>query len=314
MPYRISIIIIGLVCTLYYATLAPLECGDTCSELHTKIIANEFTSPWVYRVLMPFLAEFLIRNHIVNGVYAAYTILHMFLIPATLLTLFEWLRLFTSPVQAFGACLMFAFFLPFIFLTNYGIGAWSIAEVLFLCLALLLLQSPMRRDVRYILIAMLTVIAALNRSSAVLIPLAYGILYFDYKKWVDKRLLLEIGILLVIWFITLSSIHWVRGYSPPMATFPGNIWYSLTSLRVTTIVNNLLVIPFWLLAIVRWRDTHPAVKRWAILIPFYIFAVFLFGVWNEVRLWMPMFPIVLAIIFTSTDSSDSAQLPKANSE
>jgi hypothetical protein len=312
MPFRISLIIIGLLCTLYYATLAPLECGDRCPETHTKIIANEYVSPWVYRILMPFLAEFLMRSHVANGVYAAYTILHMFLIPATLLTLFEWLRLFTSPVQAFGACLMFAFFLPFIFLTNYGIGAWSFAEVLFLCLALLLLQSPLRRDVRYVSIAVLTVIASLNRSSAVLIPLAYGILYFDYKKWFDKRLLLEIFILLVLWFMTLTSIRWVRGYSPPMATFPGNIHYSLTGLLPVTIVNNVLILPFWLLAIVRWHYTHPAIKRWAILILFYIFAVFIFGVWNEVRLWMPLFPIALAIIFTSGESPHP--LTKSNAE
>lgn len=216
MPYRISLMIVGLVCTLYYAVLAPLECGVYCLNIHEKIIANEFTSPWTYRILMPFLAELLIRNQLATGVYTAYTTLHLFLLPATLLIMFEWLRLFTSELLALGACMMFACFLPLIFITNYGIAAWSIAEVLLLCLSLLLLQLPIQRPIQFTLIAIITVIATLNRSSAIMIPLAYGIIHFDSKMLWDKRLLIECVVLVLLCLATLASVRWARGYSPQM--------------------------------------------------------------------------------------------------
>lgn len=244
MVFRLSLIIIGFVCTLYFSVLVPMECADRCVDTHERIIANEYTSPWVYRVLTPFTAEALIQNNIAANVYQAYAILHLFLIPVTLLTLYEWLSLSTTPVRAFGACMMFAFFLPLIFVTNYGIGAWSMAEVFFLCLSFIVLQKPIQRNIKLIVIISITVIAALNRSSAILIPLAFSILYFERDKLLDKRWILESSLGIGICLATLMFVRIWRGDATPMIVFPSNISYSVGEIGATTIVNNLFLLRF----------------------------------------------------------------------
>jgi hypothetical protein len=298
MAFRISLIIIGIVCTLYYVTIVPGRCGDYCTDTHQQIIDNEFTSPWNYRILLPFTAEYLIRYGIAEGVYSAYAVIHVVLIPITLLALYEWLRLQISPERAFGACVMFGFFLPFIFITNYGIGAWSTAEVFFLCISFILLQRIMSQYLRFILIAIITIIASLNRETAIFIPVAYFLANIDLKNTFDKRLWLEAIVLAGFCFGTVFLVRWVRGPADPMVPFADGISINM-SFAKTSLIFNCLLLPLWLPVISRRRYISPFIKRLMWLFPLYALAFLLFGIWSEIRLWMPMFPLALAIIFSN---------------
>lgn len=304
--FRVSLVIIGLIATLYYAAIVPAACKEVCPQMHERIVANDYTSPWVYRVLTPFTVELIRQSGLGENVYTAYVALHVFLLPATLLALFEWLRLSMSSERAFGACMMFSFLLPLIFITSYGIGAWSLAEVLFLCLSFLLIQLHINRNLRFALLMIITILSALNRSTAIFIPFAYFIVNLDFKNIFDRRLWLESGILAGACFLILATVRAIRGDAPPMIIFPENIYSSIQTLGAASLINNALLMPLWLLAAYKWRDVNSFLRRLIWIVPFFVLAGLLFGKWNEIRIWMPLFPIALAMIFAETTSETSS--------
>ena len=55
----------------------------------------------------------------------------------------------------------------------------------------------------------------------------------------------------------------------------------------------------WVLVFLGLRRAPEFVYRMALLVPLYLPAVLVFGVWFEVRLLMPMYPVLLPLLLTS---------------
>lgn len=51
----------------------------------------------------------------------------------------------------------------------------------------------------------------------------------------------------------------------------------------------------WLFAVLGWSRAPSFIRRAAIIIPFYLATIAVFGIWWEVRLVMPLYPILFAL-------------------
>jgi hypothetical protein len=52
---------------------------------------------------------------------------------------------------------------------------------------------------------------------------------------------------------------------------------------------------FWIFALFGWKSAPIFVRRTAMLVPIYVVPVIVWGVWHEVRLLLPLAPIVLTL-------------------
>ena len=57
----------------------------------------------------------------------------------------------------------------------------------------------------------------------------------------------------------------------------------------------LLLGAFWLFAALGWRHAPSFVRRTALVIPAYLITVAVWGIWWEVRLLMPLYPVLFAL-------------------
>lgn len=149
-------------------------------ELHNQIIAGTAPSPYRYRVLVPFVGEFLTQGlSVVFPVrasfllaYAIYDLLSIFFL---LVVLFFWLRTWFNKDRALIGVLFVAGTMP-IALQDHYFQPWSLLEAGLFSAALIAIHRK-----HYWLLAFLVVLASLNRETAVFIPLAF-LLTIDMKS------------------------------------------------------------------------------------------------------------------------------------
>jgi hypothetical protein len=264
-------------------------------ELHNEIISGTAPSPYRYRILVPFVAEFII--HVLSVVFPnkvsfllVYTMYDLLSISFLLLVLFFWLRTWFTKDQALIGVLFIAGTIP-IALQDHYFQPWSLLEAGFFSAALVAIHRQ-----HYLLLVSLTVLASLNRETALFIPLAFLLSIerrsINKNKW--KPIILFIGLLL-IWATTFLGLRYFLGSASHVATIQELLAQNVTKGNLLRTLGNvsLFLGGFWIFAIFGFRDAPIFIQRLSLIVPLYLITVAIWGVWYEVRLLMPLYPILL---------------------
>lgn len=284
-------------------------------ESHRRIVEGEAFSPYQYRVLVPFAAEGLIR--LLSGAVSAkaafliaYGIYDLFAFGLLLFGLRAWLirwfdeKLVLLALAYVGATLPIA-------LQNHYYQPWSFIETGLFCLGLSAIVAG-----RYLVLAGIVVIASLNRETAVILPLALLAFHWKADNAAARRGLLVAVALLAVSLGVFVGLRAALGDAPREKTLAQILQHNLqpSSLAMTLLYTALFLGPFWLFALRGWSSAPVAIRRLFLVVPLYATAILIWGVWYEVRLWMPLYPIFLALALSYlkpfASSSAAALMPQ----
>lgn len=272
---------LGLMAALYYAR--SLATCTPCADWHAAIIAGTADSPHRYRVLAPNVVQALFRPA-PSAVLAAYVSAHLLVLPLMLAALYLYWRKWMSGIAAlFGVAFVVAYS-PVIF-TVYGISLYTALEIVWLCVGLLWLMSD-RAGVGF---AALVAVATLNRETAVLLPLAYAALHID--EWRKPRVVGQAALYFALWAAVFVSLRLALGPAPDQITVAQVFTANTTSPwhMSQAALNNALLLPLWLAAVLGWKSAPPRLKRLALVGVPYVGLLAVFALWNETRLLLPLF-------------------------
>jgi hypothetical protein len=256
---------------------------------HTRILAHTATEPDRYRVLVPYLVEpVVLAIEVVTpegtAIDAAYAVFYVCAFVWLVWTLFAYLALWFSERQALIGSLVAASTLR---LTLQEYTPFSILEPGFFALALLFAYRQRRAW-----LGIIVAIAALNRETAVFLPLAYAVTSPPTRRNVTTT-----AALLAIWAAIFLGVRYLFGGGTRYWTLD-TIWAwnrNPEHLLLTVLNITLLLGAFWIFAALGYQRSPPFVRRSALVIPPYIAAVLVWGVWSEVRLLTPLYPILFSL-------------------
>ena len=270
-------------------------------KLHNQIIAGTASSPYRYRLLVPYLVEGLnkvlslflpIKDAFLQS-YKVYDLLAIFFLLAML---YYWLKTWFTNEQALVGVLFVAATMP-IALQNHFFQPWSFLEAGIFSAALLAIHKK-----RYWILTFLVICASLNRETGVFIPFIFFLtidikIIFNTKSKVAWKPILLFGGLLLTWAVVFLGLRYFRGNISPIANIAELFARNTTraNLSVTLENGSLFLGGLWVFACLGYQYAPPLLKKVALIIPFYLFTILLWGVWYEVRLLMPMYPIIVPL-------------------
>lgn len=271
-------------------------------ELHNQIIAGTAESPYRYRILVPFIGEALTQGVSVflpvkASFLLAYAIYDVLSISFLLTVLFFWLRTWFSRDQALIGVLFVAGTIP-IALQDHYFQPWSLLEAGLFSAAFLAIHKK-----HYWLLASLVVLASLNRETSLFIPLAF-LLTIDVRRFLTnmrnkhewKPVLLFAGLLL-IWAAIFWGLRYFLGSTSHIVSIEGLLAWNTTRRSLFLMFVNVLLFlgGFWIFALMGFGQAPRFIKRVALIVLPYLLTVAVWGVWYEVRLLMPLYPVLVPL-------------------
>jgi hypothetical protein len=210
--------------------------------------------------------------------------------------LFFWLRTWFNTEQALIGVLFVAGTMP-IALQDHYFQPSSLLEAGLFTAALHAIHRK-----RYWLLASLVALAALNRETAIFIPLAF-LLTIDIKDLLNasgkndwKRIVLSGG-LFFIWAAVFWGLRNFLGSTSHVLTLAGLLARNTTkaSLLSTFVNGSLFLGGLWVFAFLGFRYAPRFIKQVTLIVPLYLSTILVWGVWYEVRLLMPLYPILVPL-------------------
>jgi hypothetical protein len=283
-------------------------------ELHQQILRGTAESPYRYRVLVPFVAEGLVRalSAVLPGGKAfllAYALCDLAAIFFLLGVLYRYLGAWFTNEQALVGVLFAAATMPMALRDHY-FQPWSILEAGLFAAGLLCI-----RDRRHLLLALIVALASLNRETAIFIPLAFLLTGVGAKgedgagRPAGMKAALCFCGYAAIWAAAYFGLRLFLGGAPRVVTVDELLARNTISPAIFRTAVHLALIfgAFWIFAVAGFRRAPEFVKRTTLVAPLYLAAVALWGVWYEVRLLMPLYAIVvplgLSFLYRERDTS-----------
>ncbi len=271
-------------------------------DQHNLIIHGTAESPYRYRILIPFIVETAIKmSSLILPYPKAFLIMYAFaeMVSITFLLwmLFVYCRLWFTREQALIGVLFVSSTLVMA-LRDHEFQPWSLLEPGLFTLGLLWIYRK-----KNIAFTCLIFVATLNRETALFLPIAFLCTEIDLSKSNNKKeilsqksIILFLGWML-LWGVTYVGLRVIRGNVPQVLTLH-ETWELNTLLHslVRTVVEGSLFLGFfWLFAMVGYKYADEFMKKTAWVVPLYLIPIILWGSWHEVRLLMPMYPILIPL-------------------
>lgn len=273
----------------YCLIVLPLcvRSSQVCFMQWQPTLDHTADAPYRYRVLAPALEAFIAPHDSRPEILEADVLLHAILFPLLYLGLYRWLGVWVGRERALLGCFVLATVFPVGFL-HYYLGLFSGIE---LVLLVWFLVGLTRRWPTGVMVA-LVVVAALNRETSLLLVGAYAA-----YRWREPGIVGPFLELALAWALVTIGLHLVLGDAPHVLGFIGTLHYNMDTI-LEAMFSNLLFIPLWLLAHYYSRGAQPMLRRllWCVLL--YMLAVLVGAAWQEVRLLLTVFPLVLPIALT----------------
>jgi hypothetical protein len=268
---------------------------DHGSDSPEALVAGTASTPYQYRVLLPWLVRGALELHMIRpeseiavfaGIQAAALILLGFVFRRYLS------RFIADPVLASVMALTIYAVLPFNYF-NLPYYPYDIPSVLLFTVGLLLIYER-----RWRWFFPLFVIATLNRETSIFLAVASLFVLFDQYSW--PRLGLIVGSQLAIW-VAVKAFLWV--------VYQQNRWmgYGLYQFQLKVNAATLLNYPIkgvialatwgclWLAVVIWHRRIHDVyLKRTLWTVPVFIVGMMFAGFVIELRIYGEVLPIVLA--------------------
>jgi hypothetical protein len=266
---------------------------------HRAIVDGVAQDPYRYRILAPAVidattwvaARFAPYGTAFAAAEAAYDAVALMLMLALL---YRYLRCWFAEDAAMVGMLLVACTMP-IALREHGYSPGSLLEPSLMTAALLcVMTNPIG------LVPLITVVATLNRETAVLIPLAVVCAASDRPH--AGRVFVYAAASLLLWIATFVALRAWIGPAARAVTL-AEIWHLNLSAwgRAKAMANVPLFagVVGWLLALAGFFRAPAVVRRTAAVAVAYLPVYAVFGLWFEVRLLMPMYPILVPLMLSA---------------
>lgn len=291
--YRAIILSAALIVSYYYILEVALPKLNLWMDYHVNIIGGTEVPPYLHRVLLPFLVEAAARllptsyEITVFGLYLSIQVLSFI---ALLLLLYQFFNLFFEPTASLIAILFAALTLTIAF-RDHDFHPWSWLEAVLFTLGLIWLQ---RGSVSPLWFGALVIIASLNRETGIFLAVAYGLAAWSRGlKRAD-----------VVWFgiyaaLSLAIFLGIRALQPDVEThFTLSYIFTEGNLKRFPLgPMNLIVFlgAWWVFIFAGWKYAPPFLKIVSLTAVPYTLLVLVFGYWHEVRLLVPMYPLLFGL-------------------
>jgi len=288
--------------TYQYVMLIDLPTVERRMAMHRLVVEGQAPSPYRYRVLVPHTTDVIVRALTSRfrddqAFLLAYALYDFVAFSLLLFVLFWYLREWFSPVAALLGVLFVACTMPVAFDDHY-FQPWSWLEVALFSLGLFALVR--KRDGMF---AALVLLASLNRETGLWLALAHPLTRwsFDELKHAPRSSRLRAAIssiaMLAIWAGIFLGLRQVLGSAPHVNTL-AQAWASNTTGRNLLRTGLRIVVlfgAFGVFAVAGFRHAPDFVRRTVRLVPFWLALVLPYGLWWEVRLLVPLYPIVVPL-------------------
>ena len=280
---------VSTVTALNYAFLPGAATLEARRATQGAILDHSTPPPDRYRFLVPMmvdvpirmLSQSMSRNDAFDRTYAVFYVLAL---PAFLASLFAYLRVWFSTEPALVGVLFVAATLPIAMRPN-EYAPYSFLEPTFVSLSLLCIL----RD-RRLLLALLVAAAALNRETGVFLVLLYAA-----ARPLNTQRLITTSAYAAIWVAVFIGVRLYAGEAGTYWTVAKVFRSNLSQLRLTIFNVAALFGVFWWFAAAGFRAAPPFVRRVAIVIPAYVAVIAVWSIWWEVRLLLPLIPLLLPL-------------------
>jgi len=263
-------------------------------ELHARIVSRVASSPYRYRVLLPYSAETMARAlagavGYRGALLASYGILEALSLLLLSLALYYYLGCFFPPLPSLLGVLL-AHISMVVALRDHYFQPWSLANGAFFALAALFLC---RR--RLALFAFVVLLSAFNRETSLVLPFMY--LFVFMKKGRFRKVALGSLLLLVLWIGAYLFVRNLQGQATHLYTLSEILAKNLRPKYLVYLFLNLSLFlgVLWFYAAAGFGKAPVFVRRLSLVLPLYLVPVILFGVWKEVRLLIPLYPVLLPL-------------------
>jgi hypothetical protein len=286
-----------------YSFLVPLR--DLRVAAHQSIVAHSAPAPARYRLLVPTALDLPIRilarvmpyDKAFGRVYAVF---HFVALASLLAMLVYELSLWFTVEQAMVGALLVGSTMrmalrqgEYLDLSSIPLAAvfapHSLLEPIFVALTIVLSLKE-----KSAWIAALLVLAALNSEAAAFLPLVH----LAVRGVSQQSLKATIG-LGAIWVAVFVGVRLFAGLTETPGT-AGDLWRENLAHLPTTLINVALFVgPLWVLAASGVSGAPASIRRASWLIPIYLGAVAVAGVWWDVRLLMGLYPILIPLVLSA---------------
>ncbi len=289
---------LALVCILATASLLPaLDYGfgpgdETLiarREIHRGIIAHTARDPDRYRWLAAHIVEppvrllsnVMPRDQAYDRVSTAF---YLAAVAGLLWSLFACLRLWFADAAALIATLVAACTLR-ITMRQHDYAPYSFLEPIFVALSILAIHAG-----RYTWLGVLIALASFNRETAVFLVLLH-LVTSDWSRaaWIRT---FAYG---AIWAAVFAGVRLASGEGDRYWSIDLILRTNLSQPRLALANITMLLGAFWLFAVMGWSRAPGLVRRSALIIPAYLVTIAIWGIWWEVRLLMPLYPMLFAL-------------------
>lgn len=288
----------ALACVLLTAALIPaLDYGfgpgdETLiarRDIHRGILAQTARTPDRYRWLAAatvegptrLLSQLMPSERAYDRVSALF---YFAAITGLLWSLFAYLRVWFDDEAALIAVLVAACTIR-ITMRQHDYAPYSYLEPTFVALALL---AMVHRRTGWL--AVLIALATFNRETAIFLVM----LYFVTSDFSRKALAWTAGYA-AIWTVIYGAVRLVGGDADRYWTIERVYQTNLSQPNLAVFNITLLLGAFWVFALLGWRHAPAFVRRTTLVVPAYLGTVAVWGIWWEVRLLMPLYPVLFAL-------------------
>jgi branched-subunit amino acid transport protein AzlD len=203
-------------------------------------------------------------------------------------------------------------------LRDHYFQPWSIIESFFFVFGLYLVFKKSNAA-----LAVVIVLASLNRETSILIPLAFllGNCACSESRNTKSGLLCAPSRHVIGQFIMYASlsifvlviVRYLLGSAENVNSIP-ELWSINTTEAnlVKAVVNVALFLGiFWAFAVLGFRGAPDFIRRTSLVMPFYLIPIIVLGVWFEVRLLMPVYALLvpLGVSYLSRRTKDGLSNP-----
>ncbi len=309
--YGILLSIAAVLALTYFSYIERpnLEARQT---LHRQIIEGTAPNPYRYRVLAPWVVNFLAEalswavpvlsrtllapeaSETAGAFLLAYFIFDLVAIFTALSALFRLVSQWFSRDQALLGTMFAAATMPVTFRDHY-FHPWSLLEIGLFCWGLLAIYQR-----RHWWLAAVTLLGAFNRETSVFIPLAFFFttVELDWNRksiTMSRQNLLLTAAYFLLWLSVFTGLRYFLGHTAPIWTAQQS-WRQNTDPRSAVkaiVLGSLFLGLFWIYAIFGYLHAPVFIRKAAFIIPFYAAVLFVFGLWYETRYLMSLYPLLI---------------------
>lgn len=249
-------------------------------------------APYRYRLLGMVLEHYPELHFQLRELIFASMKIHAVAVLLTTFGMYVWLRRHTSTERAvMGVFIMAA---AWLFGYHFYNRETSIAlELTFFTLTLVFINS------RLFVIALLVMLATLNRETGFFVVLIYAAYHFDKRQ--TRRYWINVALLSIVYAAPTLTAHYALGGYQHTMGLVGTFRHNLDTI-VNAVLINLALLPIWAAAFLNYRTVPARFKRLLWVAALALAAIAVGGTWAEsARLTLVIYPLILpALIYNST--------------